>query len=399
MSGFFHCAQNLRNCSQSKENCELSPMKKWFLRVFGILRDTINAFNEDRAFKHGAAIAYYTIFSLPPILIIIIRFTGTLLGEQTVRSEILGQMAEVVGARTADEIKMMIENIRTEKHSLATTILSVGTLLFGATGVFYTLQDSLNTIWGLHHKIKSSFLKVILDRLLSFAMVLSLSFVLMVSMILQSLLVGITTLINRFFETVSLWVDRVAPALGEHLQNLDFLFWVASAINLGVTMLITGVLFAMVFQFLPDAKINKKDLLAGSLFTAVLFVTGEFCIGWYIGHSNVASTYGAAGSVIVILLWVFYSAQILLLGAEFMQIYARAHRREILPAATKFGISLEMLSFRAIYRHVRTALQLKRQKEQLRKIGSRVTGPRTEKKQPGDEQSIQNPPDETDKIL
>jgi len=335
---------------------------RYLKHIYTLLNDTIDEFNQDRAIKHGAAIAYYTIFALPPILIIIVRLTGSFLGEQAVRNEILSQISAITGAGTAAEVQAMMENIRSDKHTFSATVLSIATLLFGATGVFYTLQDSLNMIWHLHTQIKPSFLKIILDRLLSFAMVVSLGFILMVSMILQALLVGITTLIDRFFGTVSLWVNQYAPQLGHHLTNLDAIFWIASAINLGLTLLITTGLFAMVFRFLPDAKIHRRDLWLGSLFTATLFVLGEFAIGWYIGHSNVASAYGAAGSVIVILIWVFYSAQIVLLGAEFMDVHARSKGRDIKAADKKFGIAVGLLSFRAIYAKVRAVTRLRRAK-------------------------------------
>lgn len=320
----------------------------FFRELFFILRDTINEFNTDRAIKHGAAIAYYTIFSLPPILIIVIRLTGSFLGEQTVQNQILGLLEQMLGAATAAEVQTMIQNINAEKNSFIATALSIGTLLFGATGVFYTLQDSLNMIWKLHHDLKASILTIILDRILSFAMVLSLCFILLVSMILQTLLVGVKTIIHTFFDFINAKVALVAPELSQHLMHVDFIFLTATVLNIVVTLLITTLLFAMVFKFLPDAKIYWKDLLLGSFFTALLFAVGEFAISWYIGNMNVASTYGAAGSIIILLIWVYYSAQIMLLGAEFIWVYAKRQGRTISPATTKFGISVHHLSFRVL---------------------------------------------------
>lgn len=301
--------------------------------IYILVKTVIFRFQEDKGFKHGAAISYYTVFSLPAILLIIIHLTGAFLGEEQVKGEIMVQIEDLIGPDTAAEVSGMIDSLNQRRNTLLATLIGVGTLIFGATGVFYTLQDTINTIWKLPTKIEGGgFLKLIADRVLSLAMVLTMGFILMVSMILEAAIVALKSVIEqleaRFIEAL----DDMIPNFATIIQDLDLIFFVAYTIDIVVGLSIITLVFAMLFRFLPSARIPWRDAFLGGFITAVLFSLGKALIGWYIGNSSIASTYGAAGSIVLILLWVFYSSQILLIGAEFIFVYALSQGREIKPA-------------------------------------------------------------------
>ncbi|RMG60569.1 MAG: YihY/virulence factor BrkB family protein [Bacteroidetes bacterium] len=307
--------------------------------VYRLFRDAILKFTEDKAFKHGAAISYYTIFSLPAILIIIINLAGMWLGEEAVKEELLNQIDRFIGPDSARQIAAMITGLRTDNNSFWATLLGIGTLIFGATGVFYTLQDSLNTLWRIPDKLKGgSWLKLILDRVLSLAMVFTLGFILLVSMVLQTLIVAINTLIRNLSESFVELMDEMAPGFSHVVRQIDFIFWTAYSLDLLVTLTIITLVFALIFRFLPAARLRWRDVWLGSFLTAVLFTIGRALISWYIGNSNITSTYGAAGSIVLILAWVFYSSLIFLLGAELIYVYCDMQGREIQPA--RFVVSI-----------------------------------------------------------
>jgi membrane protein len=302
-------------------------------RTYTLIKTILFRFQEDKAFKHGAAISYYTVFSLPAILLIIIHLTGAFLGEEQVKGEIMLQIENLIGPETAQQVGDMISSLNQERNTIWATLIGLGTLIFGATGVFYTLTDTINTIWKLPNKLEGGgFLKLIADRVLSLAMILTMGFILMVSMILETVIVALKNVIERletsFIEAISEWV----PNFGKIIQQIDVIFFVALAIDLVVGLSVITLIFAMLFRFLPSARIPWKDAFLGGFITAVLFNIGKALIGWYIGNSNIASTYGAAGSIVLILLWVFYSSQILLVGAEFIFVYTLSQGREIRPA-------------------------------------------------------------------
>lgn len=314
----------------------LSSLKFFFF----LLRDTVQEFSADKAFRHGAAISYYTIFSLPAILIIVIRVAGYAFGEEAVRTELLIQIEQLIGADSAREVGLMIENIRPDQDSWWATLLGVGTLLFGATGVFYTLQDSINTIWKLNtHFKQEGFFKLIFDRLISFAMVLSLGFILLVSMVLETIIVAVNALVRSMGDSFHDLIAEWMPWALDYVDQIDLLFFAALGANVVLSLIVITLMFALIFKLLPAARLPWKDVLLGAFFTAVLFIIGELLIGWYIGNSNIGSTYGAAGSIVIILLWVFYSANILLLGAEFVRVYLRMKGREIKPSRLAISIS------------------------------------------------------------
>ena len=307
--------------------------------IYRLFRDAILKFNVDKAFKHGAAISYYTIFSLPAILIIIINLAGSLLGEEAVKRELLAQIDHFIGTESAEQIASMIAGLRTDSNSFWATLLGVGTLIFGATGVFYTLQDSLNTLWRIPDKLKGgSWLKLILDRVLSLAMVLTLGFILLVSMVLQTLIVAVNSVIRSLSEGFVEMLDEMTPGFAHVVKQIDFIFWTAYGLDVLVSLTIITLVFALIFRFLPAARLRWRDVWLGSFLTAVLFTLGRALISWYIGNSNITSTYGAAGSVVLILAWVFYSSLIFLLGAELIYVYCEMRGREIQPA--RFVVSI-----------------------------------------------------------
>jgi membrane protein len=276
-----------------------------------LIKEAVNDWSHDRAPRLGAALAYYTVFSLVPFLVVIIALIGMVFGEDAARSATLSQIATLVGEQSAAAIKDMIQRAEQPSTGLIATGLAVVTLLFGASGVFGQLQDALNTVWGIEPKEGRGIRGFVKDRFFSFVAVLGTGFLLLVSLILSSALAAIGN-----------WFSGLLPLPETVLHLLNFVLSFA---------VITG-LFALIFKILPDAKVAWKDVWIGAVLTAGLFTVGKYALGLYLGKSNVASAYGAAGSLVLILLWVYYSAQILLFGAEFTQVYANRFGERIVPA-------------------------------------------------------------------
>jgi membrane protein len=281
-------------------------------RAVKLLKDTITEWNEDNVPLLAAALAYYTVFSLAPLLVIAIAIAGAFFGEEAARQEIAGQIQGMVGKDGAEAIQTMIQNAhRPDSGGTVATVLGVMTLLLGASGVFGQLQTALNTIWEVKPKPGQGIKGFLQSRFLSFAMVLVIGFLLLVSLILSAVLAGV----SRFF-------GNVIPGFAAVGETLNFV------ISFGVTTF----LFAAIYKFLPDVKVPWKNLWIGAAATALLFTIGKFLIGLYLGNSGISSTYGAAGSLVVILVWIFYSAQILLIGAEFTQVYSKYKGVPIAPS-------------------------------------------------------------------
>ncbi|MBI3942837.1 MAG: YihY/virulence factor BrkB family protein [Chloroflexi bacterium] len=292
------------------------------IKTFGtLLKDTFNAWNEDKAPRLAAALAYYTIFSMAPLLIIVIAIAGLVFGEAAVRGQIVGQIQGLVGEEGAQLIQTMIENAGEKNSGIFATIIGVVTLVLGAMGVFGQLQDALNTIWEVAPKPGGGIKDILGNRLLSFAMVLSIGFLLLVSLVVSA---GLAAL-GKF-------ATNVSPGFSIGLQ----------VVNLLVSFAVTTVLFAGIYKFLPDAKIDWEDVWIGAAITSLLFTVGRFLIGLYLGYSSAASAYGAAGSLVIVLLWIYYSAQILLLGAEFTQVYASRYGKQTEPAEHAINLTAEM---------------------------------------------------------
>lgn len=279
--------------------------------MWKVLKDCFKGFSEDKVLKLSASLAYYTIFSLAPLLIVILFACGKIFGKDAVEGEVYGTIESFVGHDTAVQLQEIIKNAAISGSGFS-AVIGVITLLIGATTVFAEIQDSINTIWNLKAKPgKNSWWLLIKIRLLSFGVIGSLGFLLLVSL-------GITT---------------VVEGLSERLKDVfpDITVIVFYVLNLVISFVVIAALFAVIFKVLPDAKIKWRDVVAGSIATALLFMLGKFAISFYISKTNIGSTYGAAGSLVVLMVWIYYSSTILYFGAEFTKAYAVNYGKSIYP--------------------------------------------------------------------
>jgi membrane protein len=281
-----------------------------------LLRDTFNNWLEDRAFRMGGALAYYSVFSMAPLLLIVIGVASQIFNKEEARRQILDEIAATVGRSASDSLEKILEHAGGANTGIFATIVGVVILLFGASGVFAELQDALNNIWKVKPRPGLGLTAMVRDRLLSFTVVLGTGFLLLVSLVLSAALAALGA-----------WMNHVVPGMAWFWQSLNAL----------LSFLVISLLFAMIFKILPDAKIDWRDVWVGSVVTAGLFTVGKAGIGAYLGHSGLTETYGAAGSVVVLLVWVYYSALILLFGAEFTHVYALNTRRHVPP--TEIAVS------------------------------------------------------------
>lgn len=274
------------------------------------LKQTITEFFEDEALRLSAALAYYSVFSLAPLLVICVAVAGFFLGEEAVRGQLDDQLRSSLGASGAFAVQDMVANARKPEDNLWMSVAGVGMLLVGAGGLFGQLQDALNTVWSVKPKSGRGIMGIIKDRFLSFSMVLGTGFLLLTSMVLSAVL-----------QAMSKWAGTIA--------NLPPQLW--AAISSLVSFAIVVILFAAIFKVLPDARVRWPQVWVGAVFTAALFVAGKEGIGWYLGREAMASSYGAAGSLALVLLWIYYSSIILLFGAEFTQVWASSQGEGIEP--------------------------------------------------------------------
>jgi membrane protein len=282
------------------------------MTIWRLLKATVSEWRRDQASLMAAALAYYTIFSLAPLLIIAIAIAGSVFGEQAAKGELVAQIQQVIGKDAAELIQTAIENASQldPNEGPLPTLINIAVLFFGATVVFAQLQQSLNRIWQVEPKPGNGIAHVLRKRLLSFSMVLAIAFLLLVSLVISTSLV----------------------ILGDYLRNLIPGFtYLWQVLNFLGSFGIVTLLFAMMFKILPDAKIAWRDVWMGAAITAVLFEIGKFLLGFYLGKTGLGSAYGAAGSLVIILTWVFYSAQILFLGAELTKVSVRKWDKEIVP--------------------------------------------------------------------
>ncbi len=279
--------------------------------ILELLKETFSEWSKDKASRLAAALAYYTVFSLAPLLIIVIAIAGSVFGEEAARGEIVGQIQGLVGKDGAEFIQTAIENANKPDTGSIASIISIVVLLFGASGIFAELQDALNTVWEVQAKPERGLINVIRNRFLSFTMVLGVGFLLLVSLVASAALAA----------TVNFFGHLLPP-------GLDFVWQV---VNFIVSFVVTTVLFGLIYKVLPDVKIGWSDVWIGAAITSLLFSIGRYLLGQYLGNSSFGSTYGAAGSLVVVLAWVYYAAQILFFGAEFTQVYARKYGSQIVP--------------------------------------------------------------------
>ncbi|ACU64040.1 YihY/virulence factor BrkB family protein [Chitinophaga pinensis] len=286
--------------------------KKSFKDYFTILKAAFTGFMDDMALKFSASLAYYTVFSLAPLLLLLISLAGVFLSRDVIQTKVFSEINGIVGNEAALQVQEMIRNLEMTGKSTISVIIGVVTLIIGATTVFGEIQQSINIIWQVKPKPKKGWLKIIKDRLLSGSMIVTLGFLLLVSLVLNGALDAISDRLKHFLPDVTVT-----------------LFTIISYI---ISFMIISILFGVIFKVLPDAKISWKDVRSGAFFTAVLFMIGRLVIGIYIEKSATSSTYGAAGSLIVIMLWIYYTAAILYFGAEFTRAYADFNGKRIEPA-------------------------------------------------------------------
>ena len=282
--------------------------------MLALLKETFKEFRDDEATRVAAALSYYTIFALPPLLVLLITIAGAVWEPADVQGRVEAQIGSLLGREGAAGIREMLANQnRPGAGGILPTLLSVGALLFGATGAFIQLQSALNTAWDVKpDPAQGGFRNFVTKRLLSLGMILGVGFLVLVSLALSALLSAAGSSVERF--------------LPEAMSGV-----LLEVINMIVSFAVVTLLFAAIFKVLPDAVIQWRYVWIGAVVTALLFVVGKFAIGFYIGQSDPGSAYGAAGSLAVILVWIYYASIIVLLGAEFTQVYARSKGAEIVP--------------------------------------------------------------------
>lgn len=276
----------------------------------------VGQFSEDKCMKMSASLAYYTIFSIGPLLLILMWLIGFFYGEyldnHDAKQKVLIELTELFGKQVALQIQSLIENMAISSNSKTGIIVGVATLIFTSTTVFVEIQDSINTIWGVKPKPKKSWLKFILNRLTSFSMILGLGFLLITSLLLNSI---ILILIQ--------YVNEIIPGISNQMLN---------NINTLLTFIIIATIFSFIFKVLPDAKVKNKHIIVGAVLTTLLFMLGRYGISIYLQNNATASAFGTAGSLIILLLWIYYSAAILYYGAEFTKAYVQTFEEGIQPS-------------------------------------------------------------------
>ena len=286
-------------------------MNKTLKTIWNILKESLMDFIDNKSLRMSAALSYYTVFSLPPMLIVIISMCEIFYGKAAIEGSIYGHINEYVGNAAAKQIELIIFKATLSKHITWVSVSGFASLLLAATGIFSEIQVSINEIWRLKAKPKKGWLKIIVNWTLSFSIVVSLSLIVLISLV-----------INSIMDIIGYHLLKFIPVL---LLNL------ALGINLFLTFFTTTLLFAVIFKVLPDARIRWRDVIVGSITTSFLFMSGKSALNYYLNSSNITSSYGAAGSLIVILLWVYYSAAILYFGATFTRVYARFKGSDIYP--------------------------------------------------------------------
>lgn len=270
-------------------------------KIWPLLVDTYNDWSRHKAPKLGAALAYYTILSMAPLIVVVIAIIGLVYGQDAARGQIIQQIQDLVGSDGAQAIQTVIANAYKPKSGIVATALGLITLFFGASGVFVELRDSLNIIWDVPPHPEAGIWDTIRERFLSFGLVLAIGFVLLVSLVVSAGIAAAGTFVGGLMPVPS---------------------WVLQTINSLLSLGIFTVLFAVIYRWLPDTHITWRDTFMGAAFTSVLFTIGKLGIGVYLGEAGVASTYGAAGSLVLVLVWVYYSAQVFFFGAEFTHVFA-----------------------------------------------------------------------------
>jgi len=287
-------------------------IKTFFKETWEILKDTFNGFSNDKITMQSGALAYYTVFSMGPLFVVIISLCSLFLGREAIEGKVYAILEDFVGKDTAVQLQQVIANAYVSNKSTLAATIGIVMLVIGATTVFGVIQDSINTIWGLKAKPnKNGIWKMLQNRFLSFSMIVGMGFILLVSLVVTGVIEMLNNRLLNVFPGVAVVVFYI--------------------LNLVVTLGVSTLIFAMIFKILPDANVKWKDVLLGALITAILFMVGKFAISFYVSSSQVGSTFGAAGSLVVLLIWVYYSSIILYIGAEFTKSYAVRYGSKIYP--------------------------------------------------------------------
>ena len=290
-----------------------------------LLWKTVRAFIRENAMNHSAALSYYTVFALPAILIVLISLIGYFWGEKDIEQQMLSEFSKLMGQEGASQVKFMLDKVRSDSSHTA-TLAGVVMLLFSSTVVFYTLQHSLNALWKISDDIRHGFIKYMIDKFLSFTFILSFAFLLAVSLVLQAFIAWM----DHYFGAVMQGHLQSAAAdpslLQQALRYLNEIYthYFSSVFFIVEFLIALGLntfLFACIFKFLPDAKVKWKIAIPGGILTALLFEAGQKLIGWKLGHTDFTSSYGPAGAMIIVFVWIFYSSMIIFFGGIFVQLY------------------------------------------------------------------------------
>ena len=286
--------------------------------VWDFAKELFQEYQEDDCFTLGAALSYYTVFSIAPIIVIVIAVAGFVLGPRAVQGELYENLSGLVGSDAATQIQDLVKKSYQSDAGIIATVIGIVTLVLGATGVVNQLKKSLNIIWEMKAVPKNGILKYLIDRVLSLGLILTLGLVLLVTLAIEGVVAALSEQIEALVPAVS------GPFL--------------VAVNFVISLLLTGGLFAFIFKLLPDARIHWADAFRGGVFTAILFALGRVGIGFYLAQGNVGETFGAASFLVILLVWVYYSSQILFLGAEFTQVYARRYGAKIHPSSNSVRV-------------------------------------------------------------
>jgi membrane protein len=279
--------------------------------TFSLIQESFSSFLEDNALKLSAALSYYTIFSLAPMILVIISIAGIFLGRDAIQGQLFEQIGGLVGKQAAIQLQEIIKNAAVSNKSGTAAAIGIVTLIIGATGVFAEMQDSINYIWEIKSKPRKSWLQYLKNRLLSFSIILTLGFLMIVSL-------GVNTLVDLLSKSLERYFSEASVVL----------FFV---LNIVIVIVVITALFSVIFKVLPDGHVKWKECIVGAAFTAILFVLGKFGISFYLGKSDLGATYGTSASIVILLTWVYYSSIILYFGAEFTKVYAKSRGLEISP--------------------------------------------------------------------
>ncbi|KAA6441822.1 YihY/virulence factor BrkB family protein [Dyadobacter flavalbus] len=279
--------------------------------ILSLIKDSANEFVEDNCMKLSAALSYYTVFSLAPMLLVIISIVSIVYGKEAFQGELFGQISGLVGKQAAAQLQEIIKNAELSNKSGMAATIGIVTLLIGATGIFAEIQDSINYIWSIKSKPKKSWLQYLKNRLLSFSIIITLGFLLIVSLGVNTAVDLLSNRLERYFSEVSVVIF--------------------SALNIALVLAIITALFTVIFKILPDGHVRWKECLVGAAFTSVLFAVGKFAISFYLGKQDLGASYGTSASIVILLTWIYYSSIILYFGAEFTKVYAKTDGTGISP--------------------------------------------------------------------